>query len=110
MDALTHWGIGGKTNAGYGRLTQVTGASTSQNRPRYKSRDQVTAKRVDDPKGKGRPWFQADDAFGGTVIRGTVPNIALGESVTLWIVAVSNGYNFSSEPLGTSQKKSSRKR
>lgn len=110
MDALTHWGIGGKTNAGYGRLTQVTGANTSQNRPRYKSRDQVIVKRIDDPKGKGRSWFQADDSFGGTVIRGTVPNIAMGESVTLWVVAVSNSYNFSSEPLGASQKKSLRKR
>ncbi|MGH8542962.1 MAG: type III-B CRISPR module RAMP protein Cmr6 [Gammaproteobacteria bacterium] len=110
MDALTHWGIGSKTNAGYGRLIQVTGANISKNRPHYRSRDQVTAKRVDDPKGKGRVWFQADDAFGGIVIRGTVPNVALGESATLWVVSVSNGYNFSSEPFGESQKNPLRKR
>jgi hypothetical protein len=65
---------------------------------RFRVGEQVTAKRVEDPKGRGRPWFQADDGFGGVVTRGQVPDVKVGESVSLWIGAVSEEtYNFSSQ-------------
>ncbi len=109
-EALEHWGVGGKTNAGYGRLNEAVASSVPPNRPRYKSRDQVIATRVEDPKEKGRIWFQADDGFGGRIISGNAPNVALGETVTLWVVSVSNGYNFSCEPLGSTPKNTQKRR
>ena len=66
-------------------------------RARFKVGEQVTAKRVEDPKGKGRPWFQADDGFGGVITRGAVPQVQVGDMASLWIAAVSKDtYNFSS--------------
>ncbi|MGH8610273.1 MAG: type III-B CRISPR module RAMP protein Cmr6 [Gammaproteobacteria bacterium] len=104
-EALKHWGVGGKTNAGYGRMGPSALGEMSvptKSKPRYQVRDQIIAKRIEDPKGKGRMWFQADDGFGGRITQGAEPSVEMGATVALWVAAVSNGYNFSSKPLASS--------
>lgn len=106
-EALEFWGVGGKTNAGYGRLIdssridatteKVASVSQTPSRPRFKVGERVSAKRVEDPRGRPRVWFQAEDGFGGVVTRGQVPDVQIGETVSLWVAAVSDGYNFSTE-------------
>ncbi|MEW6309277.1 MAG: type III-B CRISPR module RAMP protein Cmr6, partial [Bacillota bacterium] len=67
-EALEEWGIGGKTTSGYGRLT-LKQAVTSSERTQasapgmpLKPGDIVKVRRVEDPKGKNRPWFQTHQA------------------------------------------------
>ncbi len=93
-DALREWGIGGKTNAGYGRLilenpeemsekaaepTIVSSNSDLQKsrkqissvakKLKYKKGDTVEVTRVADPKEKrGASYFMADDGIGGLVV------------------------------------------
>ncbi|MFO1429293.1 MAG: type III-B CRISPR module RAMP protein Cmr6 [Candidatus Competibacteraceae bacterium] len=128
--ALKNWGIGGKTSVGYGRLiktkrvtidsatgsTEPTGAiktPVNVNSPRFKSGEEVTVRRVEDPKGKDRIWFEAEDGFGGPVVpKGTEPQIEIGASTTLWIAAVNLqplGYNFSSKAPKKSEQRQQRK-
>ncbi len=109
--ALANWGIGGKTNAGYGRMIDLSQAVTqpsslgeggpaasASSGPRFKPGDKVSAKRVEDPKGRKRIWFQAEDGVGGVVARGVPPQVEVGKSVSLWIVSASKDtYNFSNE-------------
>ena len=122
-DALREWGIGGKTNAGYGRLilenpdemseeaaepTIVSSISDLQ-KPRkqispvakkikYKKGDTVEVTRVADPKEKrGASYFMADDGIGGLVVLGTPPSAEIGEKVLLEINGVMEKeglYNF----------------
>jgi hypothetical protein len=104
--ALCEWGIGGKTSSGYGRFT-TPAAQADQNappsaapalikQPRHKPGELVTVTRVEDPKGKGRPWFQADDGFSGAVAGGTPPSLPIGQTTQLEIGAIlqGQGYNF----------------
>ncbi|MGH8608167.1 MAG: type III-B CRISPR module RAMP protein Cmr6 [Gammaproteobacteria bacterium] len=102
IEALNTLGAGGKTAVGYGRMTLGTSeakpASGVRTKPQHKVRDRIIARRVEDPKGKGRVWFESDDGFSGRVTQGDDPTIEIGGSVELWVVAVSSGYNFSSEP------------
>lgn len=120
-EALREWGIGGKTNAGYGRLEKIDpNARPAQNAPtvpgpigsvqsvvkavpaaqvvsgpRHAKGEIVDAKRTEDPKNRGRIWFKADDGFGGIVMFGKAPNIDIGKLVRLEISGVMNeGYNF----------------
>ncbi|VVB64413.1 CRISPR system Cmr subunit Cmr6 [uncultured archaeon] len=120
-DALKDWGIGGKTNAGYGRLekidsstkpvqnTQSTSSSIGPDwpdakttpaapiglGPRHEKGEIVDAKRTEDPKNRGRIWFKADDGFGGIVMFGKPPNIDIGKTARLEISGKMNeGYNF----------------
>lgn len=100
LQALSQWGVGGKTNAGYGRMANLSQTATSPppSEPRFKSGEQITVRRVEDPKGRNRSWFEAEDGFGGTVARGTPPQVEIGECVSLWILSASKDtYNFSSE-------------
>jgi CRISPR type III-B/RAMP module RAMP protein Cmr6 len=99
IKALNTLGAGGKTAVGYGRMTLgITEATPARTKPQYKVRDRIIATRVEDPKGRGRVWFESDDGFGGRVTQGAEPATEIGGSVELWVVAVSSGYNFSSEP------------
>ncbi len=114
-EALEWLGAGAKTAVGYGRFVPAAGLALDHigegrrlpetparpvpaNRPRYQAGVQVTVKCVQDPKGKGRPWFEADDGFGGTLIGAKpdeVPSIAMGQAITLEIAAtLMEGYNF----------------
>lgn len=85
-DALHKWGIGGKTSSGYGRLEQIAGRAENEvnettppeeqiaplvfETHRYNSGSPVSARRAEDPRGRGRPYFIADDGIGGFVERG----------------------------------------
>jgi CRISPR-associated protein Cmr6 len=115
-DALQEWGIGGKTNAGYGRLIPVGSDQTGrrsieakdsaaessiqdkphpQNRPqpirmmRYKKGDTIEVTKVTDPKEKrNASYFMADDGFGGLVVLGTPPSVEIGQKIKLEINGV----------------------
>jgi CRISPR-associated protein Cmr6 len=127
-EALAWMGGGAKTAVGYGRFVPdgnlahkpaiaqpspaVGGWPEPAKRPRYRARDRVTAKRVPDPKGKDRLWFQADDGFGGTLVGGKLDDLpanAIGQTLTLEIAApLAEGYNFQlprEEPKGRSPKR-----
>ena len=117
-DALQEWGIGGKTNAGYGRLVlsisdnisdrlpEKRGSSKSAplvsiqqkaaiqplpaaKRLKYKKGDTVEVTRVPDPKKKrGAAYFMADDGTGGIVALGTPPSVEIGQKTCLEIYGV----------------------
>lgn len=118
--ALATWGVGGKTNAGYGRMVAPSQTppfdrkeqqATPLKGPRYKVGEQVTVKRVEDPKGRGRVWFQAEDGLSGRVTQGVEPQVQLGGTVSLWIAAASkDSYNFSATPPSSSQKPAKKER
>ncbi|MDD3564581.1 MAG: type III-B CRISPR module RAMP protein Cmr6 [Methanothrix sp.] len=96
-EALLHWGIGGKTNVGYGRLIQdnPTNEEEAHAKPvlRHKKGEVLDVIRVEDPKGKGRIYFLADDGFGGFVRN--PPQISVGENTRLEVVGVmTEGYDF----------------
>ncbi|MBN1236757.1 MAG: type III-B CRISPR module RAMP protein Cmr6 [Methanotrichaceae archaeon] len=117
-ESLREWGIGGKTNAGYGRLVLADmdnlidqkpakiddskipasgpDVQKQQNQPRtatkklkYKKGDTVEVTKVPDPNvKKGRPYFMADDGICGLVILGTPPSVEIGQKVHLEIDGV----------------------
>ncbi|MFB3764598.1 MAG: type III-B CRISPR module RAMP protein Cmr6 [Methanotrichaceae archaeon] len=120
-EALEEWGIGGKTNAGYGRLTRSTGelkpmtatkampraqeatkvaepniAESMIRRPMHKKGDVVSVTREADPNVKrGKPYFRADDGFGGFIQFGNAPSLEIGKKTRLEIAGVMNeGYAF----------------
>jgi CRISPR-associated protein Cmr6 len=114
-EALAWRGGGAKTAVGYGRFVPGSGSvagdlTTGQapktfagspgpaKRPRYGAGERVRARRVQDPKGKNRLWFEADDGFGGTLVGvkpEDAPTIAMDHTVTLEIAApMAEGYNF----------------
>lgn len=114
-DALKWAGAGAKTAIGYGRFVRVpegesrkaseplgsqSGVTVERPRPRYKSGDLVKATRIEDPKGKGRIWFQADDGFSGTLTATPlqdVASLALGQQTLLEVASIggnSDSYNF----------------
>lgn len=115
-DALQEWGIGGKTNAGYGRLIKSTGESKTGKdtkaapreqvvaesvaprvrRPTHRKGDVISVTREADPNVKrGKPYFRADDGFGGFIQFGSVPTLEIGQKIRLEISGVMNeGYVF----------------
>lgn len=102
-EALSAWGVGGKTSSGYGRLKPVvagagTGARTKPTAPQHAVGKRVKVRRVADPKGKGRLWFVADDGFGGTLVSGDPPAVEIGQETELIVQAkLPQGYNFRSD-------------
>jgi CRISPR-associated protein Cmr6 len=126
-DALKWAGAGAKTAVGYGRFVRVpeeepgrasqagnsgSAAPLSRPRPRYKAGDPVTVTRIEDPKGKGRIWFQAEDGFSGT-LTGTPPqevaSLALGQQTHLEVASIggnNDSYNFRT-PRPPGQQRSS---
>jgi CRISPR-associated protein Cmr6 len=117
-EALKEWGIGGKTNAGYGRLVladldniidqnpanidesetpaSVPYVQKPQKSPqpaakklKYKKGDTVEVTKIPDPKEKrGASYFVADDGIGGLVVLGTPPSVEMGQKVRLEINGV----------------------
>lgn len=98
VDALQHWGIGGKTSAGYGRfvLADANGmkgeARSDNNAPvmnrplvaRYHRGDFIEVVRVEDPKGKVK--FRASDGLLGHFAGGeNPPPTEIGESTNVWV-------------------------
>ncbi len=110
-EALKEWGIGGKTNAGYGRMEATAGTTieaTSREqvavkvaelivrRPMHKKGDVVEVTRDADPNvRRGKPYFRAADDFGGFVQFGNAPSLEIGQKTRLEIAGVMNeGYVF----------------
>ncbi|MDF0589661.1 type III-B CRISPR module RAMP protein Cmr6 [Candidatus Methanocrinis natronophilus] len=115
-DALRDWGIGGKTNAGYGRLLkgdEISASRISQTNvsgeqvpskvskpqiqgPRYKKGMRIEVTREADPKAqRGRAYFKADDGFGGFVQSGDPPSLDIRQKTFLEIAGVMDeGYVF----------------
>lgn len=115
---MKEWGIGGKTNAGYGRLVpadseNVSGRSsveaaepkippsshdmekTEKQLPpatkklKYKKGNIVEVTMVADPREKrGAAYFVADDGIGGLVVLGTPPSVEIGQKAHLEINGV----------------------
>jgi CRISPR-associated protein Cmr6 len=117
-DALRDWGIGGKTNSGYGRLEKSTNepiaktttskSAPSKNlvdakvsepkalRPMYKKGEVVAVIRDEDPNvRRGKPYFRADDGSGGFIQFGNAPSLQIGQKTHLEISGVmKDGYVF----------------
>jgi len=114
-DALNDWGIGGKTNAGYGRLIRSDEGSAAKisakpvfgdqassmatepqvRRPRYKKDTKIEVTREADPKQRNRAYFKADDGFGGFVQYGDAPSLDIGQKTSLEVAGVMDeGYVF----------------
>jgi len=114
-EALGEWGIGGKTNAGYGRLGRHDERSTaqfpakaasseqavkmileSQVGPKHKKGEKIEVTRAADPNVKrNNAYFKADDGFGGFVQFGIAPCLNMGENTTLEVAGVmKEGYAF----------------
>jgi CRISPR type III-B/RAMP module RAMP protein Cmr6 len=107
-DALGQWGIGGKTNAGYGRLVPDNSPKSTGQPPersddsttnppdlepqkpakmlKYNKGDIVEVTKAADPnKKRGAPYFLADDGVGGQVTLGTAPSVEIGQKARLQI-------------------------
>jgi len=96
-EALTEWGVGGKTSSGYGRLSDPTqkcpievgdadeNVAAKPTGPIHKPRQQV---QVIQRTIEGKIRYEADDGFLGSVIQGTPSSLEDGESTMLWIQRV----------------------
>ncbi|SIS57255.1 type III-B CRISPR module RAMP protein Cmr6 [Alicyclobacillus vulcanalis] len=63
LDALTSWGVGGKTSSGLGRARarQVEGATSPAQPAGPKKGDVVRVRRIEPPEGKKGVWFETVD-------------------------------------------------
>lgn len=96
-EAANEWGLGGKTNSGYGRMTSVpvVGPSQGVSKHRYKIGDNVTVERIEDPKGKGRMFFRADDGKIGNLLPGVAISVEIGQKIELKVKHLQeNSYAF----------------
>lgn len=96
-EALAEWGVGGKTSSGYGRLVDraaksqaagsnsdaTTGATPTGPIHQKGEKVPVIQRTID-----GKLRYEADDGFLGSLIQGTAPSLADGESTELWILRV----------------------
>jgi CRISPR-associated protein Cmr6 len=104
LDALGDWGVGAKTSSGYGRLVRYEagsgpagvarpGESSASAGPRHERGARIAVTRVEDPKGKGRPWFQAQDGYPGHFAGEAPPPIEVGGTLEVWVANVNpQGY------------------
>jgi CRISPR-associated protein Cmr6 len=109
QDALAKWGVGGKTSAGYGRLAPLDlgspagGGAVRQpgvpSRPQHQRGERISVSRVEDPGGKGKIKFRADDGFLGHFAGETPPQVDIGATVEAWVANVSpQGYTLTLRP------------
>jgi CRISPR-associated protein Cmr6 len=93
-DALSQWGIGGKTSAGYGRLLDPISPATAggvspstpagKPVPKHSIGDRISVERRKDPSGKVK--FFADDGFPGHFPnKQEEPSGDIGEKLDVWI-------------------------
>ena len=117
-EALSKWGIGGKTNADYGRLVlenldrakdlsldetndseiaashsdvlkPLIYAEPAPLMPKYKKGEMVEVTRIPDPNTRrDAAYFKADDGICGLVIQGTTPSVEIGQKSRLEICGV----------------------
>jgi len=116
--ALEEWGIGGKTNSGYGRMvlensnrkSDLTSSKSADpvisapihdghqsknhppaasKKPRHNKGETIEVTKVPDPNEKrGAAYFMADDGVGGLVVLGTPPSVEIGQKAHLVINGV----------------------
>lgn len=99
VDALRDWGVGGKSSAGYGRLVGADRGTGNRAQPRHQPREQITVTRVDDPTGRGKVRFQADDGIIGHFAGEAPPTVPIGETVAVWVANVAvHAYTFTLKP------------
>lgn len=104
-EALEHWGIGGKTSSGYGRLKrenapvpgmggqgdQVMAAAipgAPANQPRYRPGSIIRVTRREDPRERDRLYFVADDGIGGFIKSDRLAHLQIGEQTQLKIKSI----------------------
>lgn len=105
-EALVQWGIGGKTSAGYGRMKRLENAHVPRmggqgdqvipaaipgappNQPRYNPGQTILVTRQEDPRGRNRLYFVADDGIGGFVQSERLAGLHVGEQTSLMIKAI----------------------
>lgn len=103
-DALEKWGVGAKTSAGYGRLVSPDKRAPEPglsvpSRPRHRTGERIVVTRVEDPGGKGKIKFRADDGFLGHFAGEEPPTVAIGRTVEVWIANTSpQGYTLTLRP------------
>ena len=123
-EALTEWGIGAKTNSGYGILVpenfsdntdSITGEISGNNiiaakKGRYNKGDVIRVVRIEDhvnKKGKARKSFIADDGTKGIVGQGDAPDIEIGDSCKMKVINFDPGdkrYTFAVPETGKKEK------
>jgi len=55
--------------------------------------------RIEDPKGKGRVRFQADDGFSGQFAKENPPDVGIGDTTEVYVANVSpHSYTFTLRP------------
>ncbi len=98
--ALRDWGVGGKTNAGYGRMSRDspdTGLMTGEIPVKAKEKvhkvgEKISVMLTEDPKGKGRMYFVANDGFGGFLISDECPGVKKdGDLIKLEVAKTESG-------------------
>jgi CRISPR-associated protein Cmr6 len=104
LEALEHWGVGGKTNSGYGRMLPVRLTPVAAPHPPKEASDlrpgeRVRARRVEDPRpkpGRDRLWFEEVNGRGsGTISAGPPPSTPeMGAEVELVVKSVADSVNF----------------
>jgi CRISPR-associated protein Cmr6 len=114
--ALKEWGIGAKTNSGYGRLKLGPAPRPEEAQPKehqlkktFSKGTKIRVKRIDH-KGKKGLFFEAEDGMLCQVMQQDDPckDVKIGEDTELWVVNTSpNLYTLSSSP--PTAKKSHRK-
>jgi len=125
IEAIEISGVGAKTAVGYGRFCradefsdayhsalgggrreQTTGTPPAH--PQHRRGEYISVTRIEDPAGRGKVKFQADDGFVGHFAGEEPPSIGIGESVKVWVANVSSqGYTFT---LRMPKKKKTRKK
>ncbi len=105
--AFENWGIGAKTTAGYGRMHERPPATPGipeepeqeQVKPSPSIGDRIKVKRIEDPKGKNRLFFKAEDGTRCQVSQAEDPSkdVPVDGEVELWVVnAAQDIYTLSS--------------
>lgn len=103
--ALSERGIGGKTNAGYGRMDPIHAPLVTENQStihkpgekRYQVGDKAQVTREKDPYvRKNRPYFKADDGFSGPLQGASLSDDELNKITNLQIKEShpGGGYSF----------------
>jgi CRISPR-associated protein Cmr6 len=108
LEALSEWGVGAKTSSGYGRLVRHAPDSERPSTavaagPRHQRGARIPVTRVEDPRGRGRARFQADDGYAGHFAGPeSPPAIEVGQTTEVWVANVGpNGYTLTlKQPRG----------
>jgi len=87
-EALSSWGVGGKTSSGYGRFTTPSESEGSSRGPHHRRGERIRVVRVEDPAGRGKVKFQADDGILGHFVAETEPDVPIGEALEVWVANV----------------------